>query len=140
MAITVPVDIDFQIKKALDDANDLADVANRSLAGIEKKAKQTGLAINSIAFVEITRAAIDFGKAIVDVFSKAIDEAIEADAAVQSLSSSLKSAGDFSERNVSAFEDLAKALSEVSRFSDEAVLGAFRLGKQFGLSNKETAK
>ena len=140
MAITVPVDIDFQIKKALDDANDLADVANRSLAGIEKKAKQTGFAINSIAFIEITRAAVDFGRVIVDVFSKAIDEAIEADAAVQSLSSSLKSAGDFSEQNVSAFEDLAKALSEVSRFSDEAVLGAFKIGKQFGLTNRETAK
>lgn len=140
MAITVPVDIDFQIKKALDDANELADVANRSLAGIEKKAKQTGFAINSIAFIEITRAAVDFGRVIVDVFSKAIDEAIEADAAVQSLSSSLKSAGDFSEQNVSAFEDLAKALSEVSRFSDEAVLGAFKIGKQFGLTNRETAK
>ncbi len=140
MAITVPVDIDFQIKKALDDANDLADVANRSLAGIEKKAKQTGFAINSIAFVEITRAAIDFGRVIVDVFSKAIDEAIEADEAVQGLSSSLKSAGDFSEQNVAAFEDLAESLSEVSRFSDEAVLGAFRIGKQFGLTNRETAK
>ena len=140
MPITVPVDIDFQIKKALSDANDLADVANRSLAGIEKKAKQTGFAINSIAFIEITRAAIDFGRVIVDVFSKAIDEAIEADAAVQGLSSSLKSAGDFSEQNVAAFEDLATALSEVSRFSDEAVLGAFKIGKQFGLTNRETAK
>ena len=140
MAISVPVDIDLQIKKAIEDTNELVAGVNKSLGGIEKQAKSAGFAINGIAFVELTRAAIDFGKTIVGVFEKAIAEAIDADAAVQGLSSSLKSAGDFSEKNVEAFEGLAKALAEVSRFSDEAVLGAFRIGKQFGLTNKETAR
>lgn len=140
MSISVPVDIDLQIKKAIEDTNELVSGVNKSLGGIEKQAKATGLAVSGIAFVEITRAAIDFGKTVVSVFDKAIDEAVEADESIQNLSSSLKSAGDFSEQNVAAFEDLATALSEVSRFSDEAVLGAFRIGKQFGLTNRETAK
>lgn len=140
MAISVPVDIDLQIKKAIEDTNELVGGINKSLSGVEKQAKATGIAVSGIAFIELARAAIDFGKTIASVFEKAIDEAIEADAAVQGLSSSLKSAGDFSEQNVAAFEDLADSLSQVSRFSDEAVLSAFRIGKQFGLTNRETAK
>lgn len=140
MSISVPVDIDLQIKKAIEDTNELVSGVNKSLGGIEKQAKAAGIAINGIAFVEITRAAIDFGKTIVGVFTSAVEEATEADAAVQGLSSSLKAAGDFSEKNVNAFEDLAKGIAQVSRFSDEAVLGAFRIGKQFGLTNKETAR
>jgi len=140
LAISVPVDIDLQIKKAIEDTNDLVSGVNKSLGGIEKQAKATGLAVSGIAFVEITRAAIDFGKTLVSVFEKAIEEAIDADNAIQGLSSSMKAAGDFSEQNVRVFEDLAKSLAAVSRFSDEAVLDAFRIGKQFGLSNRETAK
>lgn len=140
MAISVPVDIDLQIKKAIEDTNELVGGINKSLSGVEKQAKATGIAVSGIAFIELARAAIDFGKTIASVFEKAIDEAIEADNAIQGLASSLKASGSFSEQNVKVFEDLAKSLSEVSRFSDEAILNAFRIGKQFGLSNRETAK
>ncbi len=76
MAISVPVDIDLQIKKAIEDTNELVGGINKSLSGVEKQAKATGIAVSGIAFIELARAAIDFGKTIASVFEKAIDEAI----------------------------------------------------------------
>lgn len=140
MSITVPIDFELQIESALKQTNGLVDQINRGLGRVENSAKKAGFALNSIAVVELTRAAADLGRVLGDVFQRAISEAIEADNATQGLASALKASGGFSEQNMKAFEGLAKSLSEVSRFSDEAVLGAFKIGKQFGLSNRETAK
>lgn len=140
MAITVPVDIELKIDKAIKDSSAFVDQVSNQLGQVSKAAEQTSTAVNAIAFVEITDAAIRFGNTIVGVLKDAVKEATEADDAIKGLTSSLRGSGDFSARNVKAFEDLAEGLSNVSRFSDDTILAQARLGKQFGLTNRETAK
>ena len=140
MSVTVPVGIDLQIAEAVRRSADTADRIANELKTIDRQAAKTSKAVNAISFIEITRAAIDFGRALKGVFDKAIDEAVKADDAINSVANSLKLAGDFSEQNVEAFRQLADELSEVSRFGADVVLSQVRVGKQFGLTNREVEK
>lgn len=140
MAVTVPVDVLLRIEDAVRKAADTSDQISKQLSKIDKTASRTSKAINAISFIEVTRAAVDFGRVVTKVLGDAITEAIEADDAINGLASSLKAAGDFSSQNVQAFEDLANELASVSRFSDDLILDQVRIGKQFGLTNRETEK
>lgn len=140
MAVTVPVDIVLRIEEAVRQAAQTSDQISKQLGKIDKTADRTSKAVNAISFIEISRAAIDFGRTVVRVLGDVIQEAIEADDAFNSLANSLKASGDFSEQNVRAFERLADSLAATSRFDDDLILSQVRLGKQFGLTNREVAR
>lgn len=140
MPVTVPVNIELQIADAVRRSADTADKIANELKQIDRQAAKTSKAVNAISFIEITRAAIDFGRALKNVFDKAIQEAVEADDAINSLANSLKLAGDFSQQNVLAFQSLADELASISRFSNDVILSQVRVGKQFGLTNREVEK
>ena len=140
MAVTVPVEIVLKIEEAVRQAAQTSDQISKQLSKVDKTAERTSKAVTAISFIEITRAAIDFGRAVTRVLSDVIDEAVQADDAFNSLANSLKASGDFSEQNVNAFQRLAEQLAATSRFDDDLILSQVRLGKQFGLTNREVAR
>lgn len=103
-------------------------------------------------FANVQNAAAEFGKLttvlklvgaafaadkILDGIESITDAAADAERASQKMASSLKLAGDFSEQNVKAFEDLAEQIQANSKFDDDLVLSQVAIAKQFGATNEE---
>lgn len=142
MAVQVPVELLISIEKAIKDSTAASNAIVKQLGKIDDGADKASSKISGIglALGAAAIAAAAAGVAIAKGLSKSIEEATEANDAINSLTNALRASGDLSEQNVQAFQDLAEELSSVSRFSDDSILAQVRLGKQFGLTNRETEK
>lgn len=109
------------------DAEDSAKGASSSFSGLTKTL--TGLAA---AYLSIT--------AVKNIFSNAINEAIQAENSVNKLNNSLKLAGLFSEGASKQFQDLASELQKTTTFSDEAVLGVTSLALNYAKTTSQAEK
>lgn len=75
--------------------------------------------------------------AIQGFLSDAIAEASEGEEALTRVANSMMLVGDFTEAAVQDFKDFADAMQESTVNSDDAVLSAVALAKNFGLTNKQ---
>lgn len=76
-------------------------------------------------------------QALEGAFNVTLGEAIKAEKGVQQLAQSMKLVGDFSEDAVKDFVAFADSLEEVTGISDDAIIAAAALAKNFGLVNSE---
>lgn len=98
--------------------------------------KSTVTAINQ-GFELIERTAGQAFGAIKGFLSDAIDEASQGEEALTRVANSMRLVGDFTDTAVEDFKNFADALQETTTNSDDAVLSALALAKNFGLTNKE---
>lgn len=140
MAVTVDVELNIKIEEAVRATAQASKEMTKQLRTIETQSEKTSSAVKTISFIEIYREVKALGGQIIGFFQDVVGEALEADNAIQGLTSSLRNAGDFSDRNVAVYKNLAEELSNVSRYSDDLILDQVRLGKQFNLTNRETEK
>lgn len=116
---------------------------------VAKFAKDTQKSLSGISFNTTISALNDgfelVGKTVGPVLNgikaglqDVVAESSAAEEAVTGLANALRLSGDFSEQSVQNFKDLATQIQSTTVFSDEAVLSAAALGKQFRLTNKET--
>lgn len=82
-------------------------------------------------------AIVGTANAIKNFAIDSVKAAIEAENATQKLGQSLRAVGAFSEQTVSDFLDYAGALSQVTVFSDDAIVEQLALAKSFGASNQQ---
>lgn len=129
----VSLDILANVEKAVADIQKFRQSTEKELDKLNKATK-------AIAFIEIGRAAIDAGKAIVSAMSEPIAIASEFDQAVNQLNVSLKLSGEFSKDASENFLNLAQSLQETTTFGDGAVLTAISLAKNLGLTNAQAEK
>ena len=137
MANEIPLDILVRLDKSINDIQKFREKTESSLESIQKSA-------NAISFVQIGRAAIDAGKTIVNAIggslSTVVDEASQAEEAINGLNVSLKLSGSFSESASKQMLDFASNLQATTKFSDEAALGSLTLAKNLGATNEQAIK
>lgn len=93
-------------------------------AGLELVQKTAGAAFNLIS----------------DGLKDVVNEAIAAEEAQLKLANALRLSGDYSAAAVASFNKLASEIQRSTTFTDEQVLSAAAVGKQFSLTNAETQK
>jgi hypothetical protein len=106
-------------------------------------------------FANVDSAAQEFGKLttvlkgvaaafavnkIINGIESITAAASEAEQASFKLSQAMRLAGDYSEQNVRAFEELAEQIQSVTKYDDDLILSQVAVAKQFGATNKEAAK
>ena len=135
--VKVPVSFEADLGDAQKQFSKFANSVTDDLSKIK-----IGTAIT--AGLDVARVAFDIAAAAAqklnDVIGHTIDEAVEAQQTLQGLKAALAATGDLTENNVAQFQNLATELSEISKFSDDVVLSQVKIGKQFGLTNREVAK
>lgn len=105
------------------------DSINRSLDELEKTAKEKGSAVGAGVVAGITasittlglKAVGALGSKLVDTFEKSIEEASQADKALQLFNSSLAAAGNFSKQASLDFQEFASGLQKVTGVSDDLI-------------------
>lgn len=133
MAVSVPIKFLGDFKEALDGVRDFSEKSSSSLSGIERTLTTVKYAAGALA------GAFAFGK-IISEFKGLIDEANEADKSLNKLRNAMRTAGDYSEKNIAVFEELSKAISQTSKFSREDAIQAYALAKSFNTTNEEAEK
>lgn len=120
---------------------DLED-ANKKISNFTKNAENqvSGLEKSFSALKIVAGAAVAAfaGGKILSGIKSSIDAAKIQEDAVNSLNTSLKLAGDFSETASQDIQKFASQLQSVSTIGDETTLKLFGLAKNFGLSNEKT--
>lgn len=111
------------INKSLKDSN----------TGLKDMAKGAGLVVAAfVGFRAVT--------SIINTFSDSIAKAAEQQQAIQSLNTSLASAGGFSAEASRHFQDLAKALQDTTIYGDEVILQQLALARNFTNTNEQAEK
>lgn len=130
----VEVEILAILKEATKSVKDFTKQAQKDLDGINFKTAVS--AINDgLELIEKTAGrAFDAVKGFI---GDAINEASEGEEALTRVANSMRLVGDFTETAVSDFKDFADALQETTVNSDDAILSAVALAKNFGLTNKQ---
>ena len=133
--------IDVTLKLIADDAIREAKAATKQIQGQLSSisfASSFNAAVTGISAVtEVVGKAVGY---IEDVFSKAIEEASQAEEASFRLANALRLVGGYSQQSVKDFEALAKQIQATTTFSANQVLAAAGLAKQFQLTNAEVKK
>lgn len=130
MAIEIPIDFIGKFDNAMKDFKSFSGKIGAELEGLSGSLGLITAAGGAIA------GAFAAGK-IISGLQDIIHEGAEAEKSMQRLVTSLKSSGDFSIQNVNAFKALADEISQTTKFTDDAVIEAAVLGKQYGLNNKQ---
>ena len=81
-----------------------------------------------------------FAEKIKEGFEFVIEAGAEADAVLQGMKQSLRTAGDYSDEAAGSFEHFAKELAESSTFSEVSILSQVRLAKSFNTTNEEAKR
>jgi hypothetical protein len=134
---TVELELIAIVSEATKAINSFSKNTQKQLNGISLNT--TISAIND-GFELIEKTAGRAFSQIKDFVSETIDEASFAEDAQIALANALRISGDFSENAVKQFNDLAASLQKTTKFSDEQVLSAVSIAKQYQLTNKEAEK
>lgn len=135
MASKVELEIVTLLDKAAKDVAGFRNTTQKQLSSISFTSTVT--AINQ-GFQLIKGAAQGAFGAVEGFIGSAIDEAVEGQQAMTQLANSMRVVGDFSEQAAADFADFASEIQKTTTFSDDAVLSAAALAKNYGLTNKET--
>lgn len=127
----VSIDISAETSAALRSINDFSSKASKSL---EQVKTSTSVVKDAMKALGAVWAASKIG----DVFAQAIDEASGAEQAITQLNYALAASGEFSAEASKAVEDFGGFIQETTRFSQDAVIAQFALGKSLGLTNAQT--
>lgn len=116
-------------------------------AAVEKFSDETQNRLDKINFnsavsaisggINIIQSA--FG-AVTKVFAPMIAQAAEAEESVRLLNNAMRITGEFSEYASQRAQNFAEALSKVTVYSDNQIVSAIALAKNFGLVNSEARK
>jgi len=131
---TVEVELLALVGDATKTVKRFADDTQKQLNGINFKT--TVSAINDGFELLEKTAGRAFG-AVSNVISKSISEAIDAEAAIVSLSNALRIQNDFSAEAVTQFKEFASELQRTTTFTDDSVISALALAKSFRATNEE---
>lgn len=124
---------------------------DQAISSIDKLSQQSQKKLDKINFNTAVSAVADgfrliegaaeraFG-VVSRLYSKSIDEALEAEKAEGALANALRVTGDFSLDAVANFDKLAKSIQNTTTFSADAVKGSVAIAKQYRLTNAETEK
>ena len=132
---TVELEILALVKDATSTVAKFARDTQKSLSGISFNT--TISAIND-GFELVGKTVGPVINGIKDGLKDVVAESAAAEQAITGLANALRLSGDFSEGAVRNFQDLATQIQATTVFSDEQVLSAAALGKQFRLTNQET--
>ena len=113
----------------------------KPLENVAKASKSNGDkiagALTGIKVAAAAAFAVFAGREVIQFFENAIDEASQADQALQGLNFALASTGSFSEEASLALQDYAASIQKTTTFTDDAVIASLTLGKTFGLSTEK---
>lgn len=131
---TVEVEIVAILREAKKQVADFAKSTQNSLDGLNMKASITAL---NQGFELVERTAGRAFAVVKDVMSEAIAEAIQGEEAMTKLSNSMRLVGDFSGAAAADMKAFADEMQRTTVNSDDAVLSALAVAKNFNLTNKE---
>lgn len=113
----------------------------KPLENVAKASKSNGDkiagALTGIKIAAAAAFAVFAGREVIDFFEKAIDEASQADQALQGLNFALASTGSYTDEASQALQDYASNIQKTTTFTDDAVIASLTLGKTFGLSTEK---
>jgi hypothetical protein len=132
-------DANFDIKLLLD--------FKEAVNGVKQFAAETASATRDISdkFEHLGSLAEGFVAAfavekIVEGFKYIVEAGAEADATLQGMKQSLRTAGGYSDQAAASFEDFAKGLAATSTNSQDAILAQVRIAKAFNTTNSEAKR
>lgn len=131
---TVEVEIVAVLKEAQKAIESFAGSTQKQLDGLNFRTGVSAIADGFKIIEETAGRAFDIVK---ELIGEAISEAVEGEEALTKLSNSMRLVGDFSQGAVDNFKDFADQLQRTTTNSDDAVLSALALAKNFNLTNKE---
>lgn len=131
---TVEVEIVAILKEAKKVITGFADTTQKQLDSINMKASVSAIA-DGMRIIEQT-AGRAFGL-VKEVIGDAISEASQGEEAMTRLANSMRLVGDFSNGAAEDMKEFADELQRTTTNSDDAVLSALAVAKNFNLTNKE---
>jgi hypothetical protein len=133
MADSVQIELEVVTKKALASVDQFTKTAQSSLDSINFKTGVSAITDGLRLLNGISGAAFSF-------FSRANQEALEAETSISQLNNAMRITGDFSAFASQRAQEYAQRLSEVTVFSDNQIVSALALAKNYGLVNSESRK
>ncbi len=133
MSVEVPIDFFARFDQATDQFSQFKNSIGAQVGDIQNKFSLLGGVLATVA------AAFTVSK-IIGEMKEMVNEANDADKTINKLRNSLRASGDYSEQNVKAFEDLAQAIAETSKFGKDEVLQGYALAKSFNVTNDEAER
>jgi phage-related protein len=160
------LEINVAIEEALKAIKEFGKIAEKTLDGVEKEAKDTGKSLSK----NLSEGFKDLGSTVKSGMSSAIDgifslktaligvagffsaraiangiedvtkAAAAQQDAINKLNTALSLAGDFSDSASKDLQSYAQELEKTSKNSSEAALNSLALAKNFGVSNEEAKK
>jgi hypothetical protein len=122
-------------------------VAKDALASVDKFTKETQKQLDSISMKSTftaVKAGFDIVSTVVNsisnLFSHAVSEAANLDKAINSLNNAMRINGDYSEFASQRAIEYANNLAKVTVNSNDQILSALSLAKNYGLTNQEARK
>lgn len=117
---------------------------------LESFAKQTADTVKKIntgfsaikinAFLDLIAKGIQIVSSLGDAFKAPIDNALEADEAINKLNLSLKLSGDFSQKASQEFLALGEQLQNTTIYSDDVVASSIAIAKNLGVTNDQAKR
>lgn len=111
---------------------------------VKKFADDTQKSLDSLNFKTAVSAISDgfnivkgFAGALNSVFGKAIEEALHAESSIRKLNNAMRLTGELSVTATQRANDYADELAKVTIYTDDQVLAALALAKNYGLVNSE---
>lgn len=130
----IEVEILAVLKEATKSVKEFSKDAQKQLDSISFK---TAVSAINDGFELIEKTAGRAFDAVKGFIGDAITEATEGEEALTRVANSMRLVGDFTETAVEDFKSFADALQETTTNSDDAVLSALALAKNFGLTNAQ---
>lgn len=116
----------------------------KGFAKINEEAKKSEGFLNDafkiLTGVQLSNAVDRVASGLKGLFNDAIREAIQGEEAINQLTSSMQSAGTYTNAAVESFQKLADRLQTTTKFSDDAVLSAGALARNFTKTNDQAEK
>lgn len=134
---TYEFDIIARIDSAIKSVDNLTSSTQKRLDALNFKA---GVSALKDGFDLVKGAANAAFGAIENFTSKAVEEALQAEAANQKLANSLRLSGDFTTQAADNFDKLAKQIQNTTTFTADSVKESIALAKQYKLTNSEAEK
>lgn len=129
----IPLSVSLDTSAAEKGMKDFEKQASKSVDGVEK-------AFDGLKTVIAGAVAFLVGRELISGFKDVVKEAAAADQNVRQLGVAFAQTGEFSDKAVSSFEEFAAGIQKTTQFSDDAVLQAAALAKNFGLTNDQAQK
>jgi hypothetical protein len=134
MADKVQIELEVEAKKAIAAVEKFSVDAQKKLDSLSTNTFIIAIAESFAVAKEVAAPLFDLLK---EGFSKATEEALQAQKATIGLANAMRVSGDFSADAVRSFEELGSAIQRSTTFTDDSVLSAAALAKAYGLSNAE---